>query len=510
MTRLWIVILASIFLFTSCDDPLNQKPKSFFSPENVYVDADAAESAVIATYATLYDNDGGRWPVNLLGLPSDNMHSPGYVPFERKHQLDEYTYGGENADVRRFWNDVYRAINRANAAINNIPNIDMDPSRKKMLIGEARFLRGWQYFMLVKNFGGVPLILSDNLDELEVDVPSAPANEIYAQIISDLQAAEEALPPTRSQEGRATSGAAASFLARVYLTLASTQRAGVFPDRSYDEDAQTYYQRAADKAEQVINSGNYALYDDYKDNFRLSEEGGKEHIFSFQYSMVGGTWFQANLINFFSVPFTCGLTGAAAEGEFIPTLDIYQAYEEGDYRRDVNLIDECTTPDGTHQTYEDWAAPVPHIFKYYEMGVDPVDQRGLNAPIIRYAEILLMYAEALNEIGSTDQAYQYINMVRERARHGDPDAPPQDIPPGSLTQDEFRDAVIKERRLEFPFEAGIRKDDLDRTGRLTEALCKPNAEFVLGCNNVGDHHVLFAIPSVELELNPSLDQNEGF
>lgn len=506
MTRSWMYLVLLVFFVSACD-VLDQQPKDFYSPGNFYTDAEGAESAVLAIYSTLYDNDGGRWPVNLLGLPSDNMHSPGYVPFERKHQLDEYTYGAENADVRRFWDDVYRAINRANAAINHIPDIDMDQAQKEELIAEAKFLRGWQYFMLEKNFGSVPLIMSDNLDELEIDAANTPAVEIYDQIISDLEAAEQGLPAT-NEAGRATSGAATAFLARVYLTLASYQANNIFPDRSYNENAQTYYQLAADKAKQVIDSGNYSLFDDYKDNFSLDTENGQEHIFSFQHSRTQN----ANIINFFSVPFTCGLTPAAAEGEFIPTMDIYQAYTEGDYRRDVNLIDECTTPGGEQQTFEDWAAPVPHIFKYYTMGVDPLELRNMNTPVMRYAEVLLIYAETLNELNRTDEAYPYINMVRERARNGDPSAPPQDIAQGSLSQAEFRDAVIKERRLEFPFEAGIRKDDLDRTGRLTEELCKPNAQdlFVHGCNNVQDFHVLFAIPSRELELNPSLEQNEGF
>ena len=510
MARIGICLaIIAAFSLSACD-VLEEEPKDFYSPDAFYTDAAGAESAVIAAYSALYTNDGGRWPVNLLGLPSDNMYSPAYVPFERKHALDEYTYGPENADVRRFWGAVYTAIERANAAINNIPDIEMDPASKERLVGEARFLRGWQYFLLETNFGSVPLILSDNLEELMIEVPSTPSNEIYEQIISDLQAAEAALPASwaGSDNGRATSGAAASLLAKVYLTLASYQANDIFPDRTYAESAQAYYERAAEKAKQVMDAGNYELFDDYADNFRLDTENGREHIFSFQHSRTQN----ANILNFFSVPFQCGLTPAAAEGEFIPTLASYEAYAEDDYRREVSFIDECTTPEGEHLTYEDWAAPVPHIFKYYNRGTDPLALRNLNAPIIRYAEILLIYAEALNELGRTGEAYPYINRVRERARNGNPEAAPQDIPEGSLSQDEFRDAVIRERRLEFVFEAGIRKDDLDRTGRLDDALCIPNAEalFVHGCENVQPHHVLFAIPARELELNPLLEQNPGF
>jgi hypothetical protein len=497
-------------VFTSSCDVLDQEPKDFYSPNNFYTSAEGAEAAVKATYAALYDNDGGRWPVNLLGLPSDNMHSPAYVPFERKHQLDEYTYGSENADIRRFWSGVYEVISFANTAIQNIQNIDMDADEKERLIGEANFLRGWQYFILEENFGAVPLILGDNLNDLEVEAANTPASEIYQQIISDLQSAEAALPDSWSgnDAGRATSGAASSFLAKVYLTLASYQTNDIFPDRTYAEDAQTYYQMAADKAKEIIDSGTYNLFSDYKDNFRLDTENGIEHIFSFQHARTE----HANIINFFSVPFECGLTPAAAEGEFIPTLDLYNAYPEADYRRNVNLIDECTTPDGEQLTFQDWAAPVPHIFKYYDRGTDPLDLRNLNTPVMRYAEILLIYAEALNELGRTGEAYEYINMVRERARNGSPGASPQDISAGSLSQAEFRDAIFLERRLEFPFEAGIRKNDLDRSGRLKETLCKPNAaeSFVFGCENVEDYHVLFAIPARELELNSLLQQNPGF
>jgi len=497
------LLFVALLVVTSCDGLNSVKPKDFYNPKNFFNTENEVESAVNGIYASVYQNDGGRWMQNGA-FATDNQYSPPYVPFQRQHALDEYTFNAGNQDIGELWTAFYKAVNRANLVTNNISDADIDPERRDSFLGEARFMRAWHYFMLVKNFGGVPLILNDNLGERDINVESATPEEVYSQIIEDLEAAEEGIKNDRP-EGHATAGTASSYLAKVYLRLASEQKNNVFPDRSYNRSAQEYYSLAADKAKQVIDSGQYGLFDDFQDNFNVDTENGKEHIFSTQFSRAQ----QAHVLNLIGFPQECGLLPITPFAEFIPTLDVFQAYQESDYRREVTFLTECTSDEGEELTFEDFSAPVPHNAKWFNPNYsDVLRNRDLNIPRMRYSEVLLIYAEALNELGRTDEAYEFINMVRERARNGDPTSEPQDIPSGSLSQDEFREAVFKERRLEFAFE-GIRRDDMVRSGRLTEILCSggPN---VNGCENVQDFHVVFPIPARELNLNPELEQNRGY
>lgn len=472
----------------SCKKFLTEDPKNVVAITNFYQTENDAISAVNAIYSYLNSISSGSYAGVYLnsfwvtaGLASDEMNNQEiFAPYN--DQTATFTYGSQHAGLQEVWSTHYKTITIANIAIERIPLIQMDPTLRTRLVNEAKFLRGLMYFDMVRMFGSIPLVLK----ELEPLTPGiASVDDIYTQIISDLTDAEN-LPlnyPPGSGRGRATSGAAKAILAKLYLTRGD-------------------YANCAAKCKEVINSGEYALWDDFADVFKLSSRGGKEAVFSVGFGDAGGAiiFWEVGQFNVRLLPPALSVEGVEnAQGWQVPTQNLYDSYDANDRRRTVTYITEVHNPDGSVTSIK------PYIQKYWDREAEPTGNGTANDyPVIRYADVLLMLAEADNESDNTAEAYTYINMVRKRARFdgtvyrdGLPDYT-------NLSKEEFRAAVLKERRWEFVAE-GQRWFDLVRTHTLETLvpIAKPGVV-------PQQKNYLFPLPQRELDLNSNLIQNNGY
>jgi len=341
----------------------------------------------------------------------------------------------------------YQIISRANQVITTIDNIDFPAESKNNLKGQALFLRAFAYFDLVRLFGKVPLHLTPVTGREDAALPLSSTEEIYAQIEKDALEASTMLPNKAKQEaGRATSGAAKTLLANLYLT-------------------QKKWAQVETLAKDVIAKDGYSLMPDYANAFSTTtaNKNNQESIFEIQF-MEGSAGYNGNQIyRFLPSPITAAeiapITGTSnpqptsQESNNIPTPDLIAAYEVGDKRKDISIgyvtLSQALTVNKTF----------PYIKKYAKTHAQH-NNTGQNWPVYRYAELLLFAAEALNEQGKTTEAATYLNQVRTRAGLG---ATP------ATSQVAMREAIFKERRVELAFE-NKRWFDLTRTGRVKEII----------------------------------------
>ncbi len=485
-----ILSIVLTLIMGSCNDILEEDPQDQVFATNFFQNENDAIGAVNAIYAALNSTSIGptfggvyhstHWVIQ--GLASDEMNNR-QAGTPQNDQLETFQFNASNSTIFDMWIQLYRALSFANFALSGIPDSPINEDIKTRLVGEASFLRGILYFELVRLFGEVPMILEDE-DEIRPSKNSV--EEIYTQIISDLNIAVNGLPQSYDAGnglGRATWGAAKSAMARVYLTRGE-------------------WQLAADNALDVINSGNYALWPDFADAFRIANENGQETVFGVGFGDGGGSisFWEVGQFNVRLLPrsLTTVIPGVNAQGWQVATQDLYDSYETGDRRRDVTFM---TDVGGT--PLDD-----PYIRKYWDdIGEPQAGNTEADFPLIRYSDVLLMYAEALNEIngGPTADAYNAINQVRQRARFDGTQDQPVLADLVGLSQSEFSDAVLLERRKEFVAE-GHRWFDLVRTGKLQELVpvAKPGV-------TPQSYHVLFPIPLEEIDLNQNLlPQNDGY
>jgi len=465
------------FVSNGCE-LLKEDPEHVLVTENFYRTQEEAIAVVNAVYQRLSADMYNRFVEVLSDLTTDDYKNGIGMPNPFLIDLEYYNFTSENTFVASNWTQHYDGINRANVVLSRVPNIIMDENLKQRILGEAHFLRALFYFNLVRWFGGVPLVTTETQDLSNLNVPRASLEEVYALIIEDLKFAETTLPATygSSDLGRATKGAAKILLGKVYLT-------------------QKDWSNTVQKLEEVIKNEatyNYDLHANFRDNWIQATENGKEMVFAVQFLQNPG---QPNGMMVLSAPRNRvpGLNGNEAD---IPTVDLYNAYQSGDTRRDATLFTSLTVNANTY------TFPHPLFYKYYDPGAFGVPQQSNNNVfVLRYSDALLMYAEALNELqGPTAEAYNAINRVRRRAFQDNS----HDL--AGLNKDTFRDAVYKERRLEFVLE-GQRWFDLVRTDRLLTVMQNHKEN---GTINIKPHQVLFPIPQRDRDLNPSLEQNSGY
>ncbi len=494
MKKYIITLLAfAAYLLAGCQDFLEEAPVDRFVGDNFYKSTADAEAGVYGVYQPLYSIY--RRNILLLNdLPADDHKNGIGMPNQFLVDLEFLRYTAENTFVRDNWRNHYSAIQRANTVIGNISNMSIPDALKKRLIAEASFLRGLYYFNLVRFHGDVPLSLGIESVQ-DALIPRTPKAEVYAQIIKDLQLAETNLPKTvdANNQGRATAGAAKILLGKVYL-------------------AQKNFQAAADKlAEVVSNEGqyNYGLHPNFEDNWREATENGRESVLTIELmESPGVTNSQMSLQGpKFSVPGGAvpGIVGANEAD--IPTVELLSNYEPGDRRKGVTFKTDFLSP----KTGKIVVSSIPLFGKYWQEGVTATGNCSINVHILRYADALLMYAEALAETGKIAESMAVLNRVRERA-FGDKI---HNI--SSLSKDALRDKIYLERRLELANE-GQRWFDLVRTGRFVETmkahgmeeakLAESNKTTIT--DNARDYQVLFPIPQVELDINPLLKQNQGW
>jgi hypothetical protein len=485
---LFLTILLSLSL-NSCVK-LDLVPYSALTPETFFKNEADAKSAVLAAYSSLSNT-------TVFNQFAETVQSQGTDDAEwgfgrntnntNKNDFDRSRYTPESNLIYTVWVGHYAAINICNYAIDNITAMSADKiSEKKraQLIGEAKFLRAYFYFIMVRYFGGVPLVIQQTISLENLKVPRNSEEEVYAQIVSDLVDASANLP-TKSEyaaadAGRATKGAALSLLAKVYLTKEE-------------------WQKVVDVTSQVMTLG-YSLSDKYADNFDLTKENGKESVFEIQY--LAGSANPGSIYNgYFRPPFV-RINGWVGYGDNPVTKNLWDAYKEGDLRRNVNIRLY------TKAEFPSMSATIIYPYycnKYLDFSaIATINSSGNNQPVIRYSDVLLMRAEALGRLNpSNPEAYEFLNKVRRRAYGFPIDNPASSDIQAGLSAKDFLDTIIKERRLEFAFE-GHRWFDLVRTKKLKEAMMSQNPE--IGAN-VEEKHYRFPIPQLEMDANKMLEQN---
>jgi hypothetical protein len=473
-----LLFLSYLFLCFGCSKNLKENPYSFLEEENSFQTASDATVAINGVYSrlrTIYNTS--YLILSDINADEGTARSDGGASVL---EIDRNSYTAANPLFDQLYTNSYLLIDRANRVIKRVPDILMDATKKAQITGEAKFLRALSYFNLVRAFGAVPLILEPSSDVVNVAMPRAAAEDVYAQIIQDLKDAESSNLPEQytaaGEVGRATIGAVKSIMAKVYLT---------------NKD----YANAAAKAKEVIDAKTYSLFADYKDIFPPENKNGMEHIFSVQYSCMKTDYASDMGFNFsiyFSWPIQQGGGSLQAEELFAGS------YLNGDYRKAVTIITQKVNP-ATGALVESRTGS--HQDKYWDANPCGASQARNNFMVIRYADVLLIYAEAANELnGPTGDAYTAINEVRARARNGDAAANPQDL--SGLTQEQFRDAVLQERSWELCFE-GHRRWDLLRTGKYMTILQTAGLP-------VQDRNILYPIPQNERDVNSELSQNDGY
>src|SRR5690606_5641096 len=490
-----IAIVAILWLgLSGCHHMLEVDPYTFSAGDNYYGTEEQMLRAVNGAYGalqTLYTGD--FWAMTEMRADNTNyQYNESDRGAQQREEIDEFLITSTNNYVNTVWAQLYSNIHQTNAILARIDEVEFaEESTRELLAGQAKFLRALHYFHLVRLFGDLPLILE------EVTSPSGaftgartPAAQGYEQIVKDAREAAESLPVSYASEadkGRATKGPAPTLLGHAELTLG-------------------HYEDAARPLHQVTTLG-YALVEDYGRVFSPSNKNNSESIFEVQFDAGLETEFSNYIFVFGPKDGKQDLTGFAGNlgGNNIPTPSIVNAYQDGDERKDASIAWYDDPSSAQYEEFEAFGGKLPFIKKFYHPPYALDGRANENWPVYRYAHVLLMLAEALNETGSGDP-YVHLNAVRQRAN----------LPPLSgLGKDELRDAIHHEQRVELAFE-NHRWFQLLRTGKAIEVMTEHGIEEKKRLSrlsdasyNIQEHKLLFPIPDREVRLN-GFEQNAGW
>jgi len=501
------IILGLLISIFSCTD-LEEEPIGLLAPESFFKSVSDVETSVLGAYGHIASEQFyGRKLVLSLQLRSDMCDIGDRNTPARRQQVNDFDMDAGNQMVSNFWPRAFQIIATANTAIRGAELVVEPADQIEKLKAEATFLRAFAYYHLVRLFGDLPYIdfFVDN-PELLNDLSKTPESEIYQNIITDLEFAKQNLPDGHPNNirSRPTRGTAAAYLASVHLTLGN-------------------YQQAYDEAKWVIDNKatfNYDLMPDFAQLYDATNaEGLYEHIFMVDFK---GNVNDGNIQTDWMAPIT-GIRSVTLPNVgsgwsvSVPAFSVFETWDERDYRREVSFVDSAYM-DGELVGYDKFApnhgSPRPHIAKYWENPGNHRSDGGYsdnNYAAMRYAEVLLIAAEALNEIsGPTAEALGYVNEVRERARNwnGTMTTFPENVSSG-ISQDDFRDLVIEERRLELAFEYK-RWYDIKRLNIGEEVFKGPNS-LEPHENFDPNRDYYFPLPQDELDRNDNLKpQNTGY
>jgi hypothetical protein len=484
--RLLVLTLVLVAVPSACNSLLTEQPKDRISTDAFFQTAADAKASIAAAYRPL--STGAVWGTNLQWALNASTDEARVGPEEENPNivaLTQLTWTVTNPYIAGAtasggaWAGIYQMITRANLVLAKVPGITMDETQKSQILGEAKFLRALGYFYLVRLYGDVPLVRTPE-EQLQLG-PRNPQAEVFAQIVKDATEAEAALPPSwgATDKGRATKASAQALLAEQYI---------------WRKD----WPNAATYAKKIIDSGVYGLQNNYLSAFLPGSQNRNEEIFAAQSSSATGA--PAIDIAAWEYPRAMNPNSNGGWGTWQPLQAFIDSYPSGDYRKDVSFFTSGIDPSGKTVTF------LPHVYKYRPTARP--GQQDVNWPIYRYADVLLMYAEALNEQGQSATAMTYVNMIRARARKGtgaESRAAPADLPL-SLSQSDARAAIFSERKWELAYE-GKRWFDLVRQGfpafQAAEAT-DPTA------TNIQATRMMWPIPQAQIDLNPNLTQNPGY
>ncbi|MCC7466073.1 MAG: RagB/SusD family nutrient uptake outer membrane protein [Saprospiraceae bacterium] len=480
------LLVLAVLAISSCEKFLELEPESQgIAVENTAADsvlfksASEAEAALAGAYAD-FKNEYYQLDYFVNGdAQSDDAYAGADNP--ANFQIDDYKLDATNSNVSRDWRYLYSTIGKCNTVINNVRSVT-DPAltndRKEQIVGEASFIRAFMYFQAVQLWGDVPLQLKEvktisaaNLDEIypQIFPARSPQAEVYAQIIADLETALSRVPVTAAHKGFATRGAVNALLAKVYAT-----------QEPHDWSKVSQYC-------DVVIAGGYALLPDYEQLWTLGNENTSESIFEINYNggAPDGNWG------------TKMFRGLDWKKFNIPSNDLIALFEsENDTKRkNASIIYDNVSGKWSDPHYPQTKYPFINKWRNFQEGSNQ------NYIFIRLADILLLKAEALNEMGDQSGAAALVNQIRSRVNLG---------PTPAVTQSEMRLAIEKERRLELAFE-GHRWYDLKRTGRAIEVInaVTDHTGQPIGYN-LTPERLVWPIPQAELDKNGRLLQNAGY
>ncbi|MGO1817853.1 MAG: RagB/SusD family nutrient uptake outer membrane protein [Sphingobacterium sp.] len=499
-TNMKLMITAVILILSSCNksfldltDPTAKDSDHFYQTEAQF------EQAVNGVYSQLQEITNNQYI--FAEMPSDNttlhLNPSDRGQTDRAEAFEFWNVTATNVNIADYYDQTYNTLYNINSVLSKLATADIQEDKLNQLRGELLFLRGYHYFLLVQYFGDVVLLtepLADASDAFALD--RTPAERVYDQIIADLEEATKILPEkgeySAGDEGRVTNGAALSLLGKVYLTT----------------DA---YSKAQGVLEEVLDM-DYNLLPDYADVFDPTKKNHAESIFEVQYQGGNNLGEWSSFIYSFaprdSEGAVTGFPTSRPGGWNIPTRSIIDAFEVGDKRKEVALAEGYTNADGAY-------VAIPFVNKYNHPHTI-VGRTDDNWPVIRFAEVLLMLSEAINEVSGPEQAYPFINRVRERAG----------LPPiGGLSKESFREAVMNERRVELAFE-NHRWFDLKRSldseklvqhlnthgqqERDSPTVDRGGVPFSPADYRFEAHESVFPIPDRQLFLSDNMQQNPGY
>ena len=483
-----IVLVAMLFSLTACEKFLDLEPPFSQDADNYFTEPSHYELALIGAYDLLQGSFINLW---IGEIASDNAIAGGESVTDSQglHEIEAMTHGAVNRELRSVFQWNYAGVSRANFILENRNNINFDG--KDQILAEATFLRGYYYFQLVKYFGEVPLIIDKRLGADEVtEIKRSSTADVYAQIEADLSFAASNLNPVNPVKGRVNKWAALALLGKVQLY-------------------QNKFSQSAVDLDQVINSMQYQLIGDYRNLFLVGNEGHSEAVFDVQYSgLEGGSYdclicLEGNAaVGFQGIRQYTGPIYSDGNSYNLPTQDLYNSFESADdIRRNATILDIDSfisqQPNPANISYAIGGGGHKGLYnnkyikKQGELGLPDNDLTSpVNNIVIRYADVLLMAAEAHNRSNNDGQALIYLNQVRSRVS----------LSAVSAAGQALTDAIWAERRYELSGE-GHRFFDLVRTGQAASRI----SGFQVG------KHELFAIPQIEIALaGGNWSQNQGY
>lgn len=488
------MLLGSVY---SCS--LEEEPYGLINSKTFYKTPQDAESAIIYCYSILPEvGYYSRGYYIVTELPTENLTQKGDAG-SSNFELDELRTTPTNANLDDMWTYIYRGISRANGVIVNVPGIAMNEAARNQIVGEAYFLRALHYFNLVRMFGAVPLRLDVIDDPVQIPVAKSSIKDVYDLIISDLGQAAELITADRISEGRANRVAAEGLLSKVYLHLASSKASNA-PGYEFVSSADDMYAQALTWSGKVINEQSTFNFTDLLVdiwNIEIYKTAAvTEHIFDAAVDRNGdreGSF--SKLQNMFMpadrpMEIRYNPSDAASPlinigqgwSHFRTEANVYNSYASNDKRK-TDLIVSKYWNSGTEYNLDINSSSRPFTRKF----IDPKrigDASSCNSPIVRYSDILLVYAEAN---GPNAEGYKAINKIRARAGIGD-------LLPG-LSVEAFRAAVVEERARELAFE-GDRLFDLRRTNSMESVLVNKYGK------TITSGAYFFPIPQREIDTNP--------
>ncbi|HEV7346965.1 RagB/SusD family nutrient uptake outer membrane protein [Telluribacter sp.] len=462
----------------SCSDFLSLQPEYQINEVSFYKNAQDFETALTGTYAGLQGLHDAAI-VYLGDLTTDNAEIRWTSPTVAETELDEMNPTPANGFLNTVWTTSFATIARSNNILSRLDAVNLTEAQKNQFRGEALFLRAYSYFYLVRLFGNVPIVevafRSPN-EIMDFDMTRRPASDVYNLIVKDLTESASLLNGvTLASKSQASAGAAKTLLGKVYLTTKQ-------------------YEQAKNVLKEVIDMKKYSLQSEYRRLFINGNDELPESIFEIKY--LAGNVGEGNSFSSIFTPARFDMAmfpgNMQGSGRVLPTRQMASAYEAGDLRRRASIGDSVRLVTGRYERDL-------HGLKFVDFTTGIVGDGGINFTALRYADVLLMYAEALNETGNTQEAFTYLNMVRNRAGLQ---------PLSGLSKSEIALALEQERRVEF-FLEGHRWFDLVRTGRLQAVMNKYFQDNGLKFT-VANHELLMPIPLREIDINPNLGQNPGY